>query len=67
MATIRIPESGRQIDDPREVAAFLAPFGIAYERWDTPDRVSPDASADEILTAYAPEIEHTTMTKCVSS
>lgn len=57
MATIRIPERNQQIDGGAEIAAFLAPFGITYERWELEDRVHPDASADEILAAYAPEVE----------
>ena len=45
------------IDDPAEIAAFLAPFGIQYESWEVEDRVDPNATAAEILAGYAPEIE----------
>jgi 1,2-dihydroxy-3-keto-5-methylthiopentene dioxygenase len=58
MASISIQDEQRRIDDPREIAAFLEPFGIHYEKWDVAGRISsPDASSDEILAAYAPEVE----------
>ncbi|MCA9244825.1 MAG: cupin domain-containing protein [Phycisphaerales bacterium] len=57
MATVRIPERNHTIDNAEEIAAFIAPFGMTYQRWPLEDRVSPDASADDILAAYAPEIE----------
>lgn len=57
MARIRIPADGALIHDAAEVAAFLRSYRIDYERWPVQERVSPDASADEILAAYAPEID----------
>ena len=57
MAHVRIPAQNRQIDDPKEIEAFLAPYGIWYENWDVEGRVGKDASSEEILKAYAPEIE----------
>ncbi len=57
MATIRIPEQRRTIDNAEDISAFIAPFGMTYQRWPLEDRVDPDASADEILAAYAPEID----------
>jgi 1,2-dihydroxy-3-keto-5-methylthiopentene dioxygenase len=57
MAHVRIPEQDRQIDDPGEIAAFLRPFGIHYERWEVEGRIDGDATSDEILAAYAPEID----------
>lgn len=57
MARISIPQQRRHIDGDAEVAAFLRSFGITYERWPLADRVQTDAPADEILRAYAPEID----------
>jgi 1,2-dihydroxy-3-keto-5-methylthiopentene dioxygenase len=57
MASIRIPAQNRTLDGPSQVAEFLAPFGIHYERWPLEDRVDPNASSQEILAAYAPEID----------
>src|SRR5688500_4853569 len=56
MAHIHIPDEGRRLDDAQEISAFLAPFGISYEKWDVERGVSPDASQEEILAAYAPEV-----------
>ena len=50
------PEENLQIDSEAEVRAALAPLGIDYERWSL-DRVPGDASADEVLAAYADEID----------
>lgn len=57
MATVFIQQSNRRIESPDEVRAFLAQYGIVYERWPVDERVSPDASADDILRAYDPEIQ----------
>jgi len=56
MACITIKAENRQITDPQEIVNYLAPHGISYERWPVADRVNPDASQDEILAAYAPEV-----------
>jgi 1,2-dihydroxy-3-keto-5-methylthiopentene dioxygenase len=57
MAYIIIPDQKRRLDDPTEINAFLAPFGIRHERWPLEDRVSPDAPPEAILAAYAAEID----------
>jgi 1,2-dihydroxy-3-keto-5-methylthiopentene dioxygenase len=57
MARIRIQDEIREISDPQEICAFLQPFGICYEKWDVGGRIGPDATSEEILAAYAPEIE----------
>jgi 1,2-dihydroxy-3-keto-5-methylthiopentene dioxygenase len=58
MASVSIPDQQRQIDNPGEIVAFLQPFGIHYEHWPVAGRLSsPDASSEEILSAYAAEIE----------
>lgn len=58
MASITVQDEQRQIDDPAEISAFLAPFGIQYEKWDVAGRISsPDATSEEILAAFAPEVE----------
>ncbi len=41
-----------RIESDREVAAALAPLGIDYERWSL-DRLPADASAEQVLEAYA--------------
>ncbi len=57
MAYITIPSEHRRLDDLQEIRDFLVPYGIWHERWELEDRVSPDATSDEILAAYAPELK----------
>jgi 1,2-dihydroxy-3-keto-5-methylthiopentene dioxygenase len=57
MATVRIPDENRTLTDQDEVTRYLAKLGIDYERWPGEQRVPPEATADEVLAAYAPEIE----------
>lgn len=42
-----------ETEDPDQIALELAGIGVRFERWPT----RPVASADEVLTAYEPEIE----------
>lgn len=57
MATVHIPDNNQSITDPQAINEFLAPYGIKYEKWDVEGRIGPDATDEEILSAYAPEIE----------
>jgi 1,2-dihydroxy-3-keto-5-methylthiopentene dioxygenase len=57
MARIRIQDENRDIADVAEIRAFLQPFGIWYEKWDVEGRIGPEATNEDILEAYAPEIE----------
>ena len=57
MAIVRIPSESVTLEEPAAIAAFLARHGIDYERW-SPDRPVPaDAPADELLGAYAREVD----------
>jgi 1,2-dihydroxy-3-keto-5-methylthiopentene dioxygenase len=56
MAVVKIPADQTTLTGDREVTAFLAARGIDYERW-TPNReLPPDASADDVLAAYADQV-----------
>jgi 1,2-dihydroxy-3-keto-5-methylthiopentene dioxygenase len=57
MARIRIQDENREITDADAIRSFLEPFGIWYEQWPVEGRIDGDASSDEILAAYAPEVE----------
>jgi len=57
MATVTVPDENRRLDDPAEISQFLAPYGIWYEKWPVEGRVADDATNEEILAAYGPEIE----------
>ena len=56
MASVKIHDEKRVLTDPAEVTAYLAGAYIEYERWQAARPVGDDASADEILTAYAEDI-----------
>lgn len=57
MARITIQDENRRIEDPQAVREFLEPFGIWFENWDVEGRIGVDASNEEILAAYEPEIQ----------
>ncbi|MBI3670151.1 MAG: cupin domain-containing protein [Acidobacteria bacterium] len=57
MATIRIPDENRTLTEPAAVRGYLGSIGIEYERWEPVHSVAPPAPAEEILAAYAAEIE----------
>lgn len=56
MARIRIQDENREITDVQEMSDYLKPHGIWFERWDVEGRIGPDATNEEILEAYEPEI-----------
>lgn len=56
MAVLRFPPHSRVTEDESEIREKLGALSIDYERWDL-SRVSEDALADEVLAAYAPEID----------
>jgi 1,2-dihydroxy-3-keto-5-methylthiopentene dioxygenase len=55
MAVVEIPDEKVVLREENEIREYLAGIGITYERWQT-GRVSSDAPAEELLAAYAPEI-----------
>ena len=58
MALVHIPKTDVKTDDPHEVTEILRGIGIDYERWDTNGlRVGDEATDEEILAAYKPEVE----------
>jgi 1,2-dihydroxy-3-keto-5-methylthiopentene dioxygenase len=61
MALVTIFREGRNEGDTlrtaEEIASGLAEYGIDYERWQPAHAVADDAPSDEILLAYAKEIE----------
>ena len=57
MAYIRIPSADRVIEDVESIRSFLLPHGIHYDRWPVAGRIDRDASQEEILSAFAPEVE----------
>lgn len=57
MAILRIPDEGRTISGAGEVKDRLASVGIDFDRWNPSRAVAPDASGEELLEAYAEDIE----------
>lgn len=56
MAVLRYPQSNRQFEGEDAIRDQLAGLGIEYERWSL-DRVEADAKAEDVMRAYAVEIE----------
>ncbi len=56
MARIRIQDENREITDVQEMRAFLNQYGIWYEKWDVEGRLGEDATDEDILNTYEPEI-----------
>jgi len=56
MAVVFVPAEDRSVHDEQGIRAELAPMGVEYERWDL-SRVQENATADEVLAAYAAEID----------
>src|SRR3954467_7015974 len=57
MANVRIPDENRTLTDQDEVTRYLSKLGIDYERWPGDERVPAQATPEEVLAAFAPEIE----------
>jgi 1,2-dihydroxy-3-keto-5-methylthiopentene dioxygenase len=57
MAVVRIPTENRRVEDPEQVKQELSAIGIEWERWNPAHDVPADAPAEDILSAYASEIE----------
>lgn len=54
---VRIPEEGRTLEQPEPMRTRLLAAGIEWERWEPSHPLRPEASAEQVLLAYAPEIE----------
>ena len=57
MAILRIPDENRSLQEHDEIRDFLTGIGIGYERWEPVAGVPPNASSDQILSAYAKQID----------
>jgi 1,2-dihydroxy-3-keto-5-methylthiopentene dioxygenase len=57
MALVTIVDEQRTLRTPQEITSGLAQHGIDYERWQPAHPVPDDAPAEEVLRAYANEIE----------
>ena len=57
MALVKILDEDRTLRTDEEITAGLAAYGIDYQRWTPAHAVADDAPPEEILRAYAAEIE----------
>lgn len=57
MAKVIVQDENRSITDVAEIKEFLEPFGIWYENWPVEERLGADASNEDILNEFQPEIE----------
>jgi 1,2-dihydroxy-3-keto-5-methylthiopentene dioxygenase len=57
MATVTLRDENRVLEDPAEISAFLAPFGIWYRRFEGTDHLPENPTDQEILEAYREPIE----------
>jgi 1,2-dihydroxy-3-keto-5-methylthiopentene dioxygenase len=57
MAVLRIPDEQRSLREQNEIRDYLAGIGIEYERWQIAADVPEDASAEQVLRAYSPQID----------
>jgi 1,2-dihydroxy-3-keto-5-methylthiopentene dioxygenase len=57
MATVTIAGENKTFQTQEEITSLLASHGIDYQRWQPEHEVADDAPAEEILRAYASEID----------
>ena len=57
MTVVRIPDENRTLHEHAEIRYYLAGIGIDYERWPLASDLSADAPVEQVLKAYAPQIE----------
>lgn len=57
MAIVRIPDQNRTLTELSEIKDYLAGLGIDYEQWEPAHPIPAEAPSEEILAAYAPEID----------
>jgi len=57
MAIIKVAAEQTTLSEPAAVTAFLSRYGVDYERWSTDRPLAADSTADEVLAAYATEVE----------
>jgi 1,2-dihydroxy-3-keto-5-methylthiopentene dioxygenase len=57
MAVVQIPDENKTIRDDDEITSCLAAVGIDYEKWEPAHPIASDAAPEDILRAYADDIE----------
>ena len=57
MAVVTIAHENTKLTDEHQIGQCLKSYGIDYERWTPAHEVAVHANADEVLRAYAKEID----------
>lgn len=57
MAVLSFRDTGAEYRDPQAIAEQLRPLGVGYRWWEPSHPLPERASAEEVLAAYASEIE----------
>ena len=57
MATLQLPDEDQTIIETQAVREYLSKIGITYERWEVASPLSHGATSEEVLAAYALEVE----------
>jgi 1,2-dihydroxy-3-keto-5-methylthiopentene dioxygenase len=57
MAIVSLPDEHKTIHDETAIREHLASIGIGYEHWEPAHALANEASSEEVLAAYASEIE----------
>ncbi|HUO09909.1 MAG TPA: cupin domain-containing protein [Phycisphaerae bacterium] len=56
MAHLHVPAENLHLSDPDQIAAYLAPSGIFYERWDSAADLPDSPTNEQILQGYDTQI-----------
>src|SRR4051794_14038878 len=56
MATLTIPDQGKELNDWTDIQGFLAARGIRFEKWEAAAALTPNATPEEVLAAYEVDI-----------
>jgi len=57
MAIVKVPSDSVVLHDPEAIGAFLGRYAIDYEQWTPSQPVAADAPAEDLLRAYAREVD----------
>lgn len=57
MAILTVPETGFELREPQQIKSFLAEKGVFFDQWICAVQFDDTASQDEILAAYAKDLQ----------
>lgn len=57
MAILTIPDKRQVLDQPKDIRAYLNARGVIYEQWQAAIPLADDASQEDVLAAYAHQLE----------